>query len=72
MPNIVYSQHFIITSLVFVMAASGFAGLSIKDRRPRTSLNPSMIPTIPLLLISGTISLFALIHLVSLFKPGAY
>lgn len=66
MPNIVVSQPFIITGLVFLAAAGSFAGLAIKDRRPRESLDPSMIPTIPLMLIAGLVAMVAFVILVNL------
>jgi hypothetical protein len=66
MQNIIVSQQFIVTSLVFLVAACGFTGLAIKDRRPRESLNPSLIPTTPLLLLTAIAALLALVHLVNL------
>lgn len=67
MQNIIYSQSFIVTALVFVVAVGGGVGLAFYDRRPRESLNPPMLPTIPLLLISGLVALLALVHLVNMF-----
>ncbi len=66
MQNILYSQQFIITSLVFLAAVGGFTSLVLQDRRPRESLNPSLIPTTPLMLISAIAALLALVHLVNL------
>lgn len=66
MQNILVSQQFIMTSAVFLAAAISFAGLAIKDRRPRESLNPSLIPTTPLLLLTAIAALLALVHLVNL------
>jgi hypothetical protein len=73
MQNIIYSQQFIITSLVFATAVGSGIGLALYDRRPRESLTPPMLPTIPLLLISGLVALLALVHLVNLFgvKTGS-
>jgi hypothetical protein len=66
MQNLLSSQQFIITGAVFLAAAGGFAGLAINDRRPRESLNPSMVPTTPLMLLTGIAALLALVHLVNL------
>jgi amino acid transporter len=73
MQNIIYSQQFIVTALVFAAALGSGVGLALYDRRPRESLSPPMLPTIPLLLISGLIALLALVHLVNLFgvKTGS-
>jgi amino acid transporter len=66
MQNILSSQQFIVTTAVFLAAIGGFAGLAIMDRRPRESLEPSLIPTTPLMLITGMAALLALVHLVNL------
>ncbi len=66
MQNILVSQQFIMTSAVLLVAAISFAGLAMKDRRPRESLNPSLIPTTPLLLLTAITALLALVHLVNL------
>jgi amino acid transporter len=66
MQNILSSQQFIITSAAFLAAAGSFGWLAVKDRRPRESLNPSLIPTTPLMLISAIAALLALVHLVNL------
>jgi amino acid transporter len=66
MQNILFSQQFIMTSIVFLAAALSFAGVSIKDRRPRESLNTPLVPTTPILMITAIIALLALVHLVNL------
>jgi hypothetical protein len=63
MANILISQQFIMTGAVFLAAAASFAGLGWKDRRPRESLDPPLIPTTPLMLVAGIIALLALGHL---------
>jgi amino acid transporter len=67
-------SHKLIAVIVVFLAASGsFAGLAIKDRRPRESLDTPLIPTTPLLLLSGVVALVALVILVNLagahFRP---
>ena len=66
MQNILFYQQFIVTGTVLLAAVLSFAGVAIKDRRPRESLNPSLIPTTPLLMISAITALLALVHLVNL------
>lgn len=51
--------------LLASLAAAGL--LSWLENRPKTSLNPKLIPTTPLLLASGFIGLLALVHLVNIF-----
>ena len=63
MANIIASQQFIVTGAVFLAAAASFAGLGWKDRRPRESLDPPLIPTTPLMLLAGIVALLALGHL---------
>lgn len=70
MPNIVFSQPFIVTAVVFLTAVSSFAGLALKDRKPRESLQPSLVPTIPLMLLSGVVAMVALAILITVLKPG--
>jgi hypothetical protein len=53
-----------VTGAVFLAAAGSFAGLTIWDRRPRESLNPPLLPTIPMLFITGTVAFLALVLLV--------
>ena len=60
LPIVLMSQPFIVTSAVFLAAAGSFAGLAIKDRRPRESLDTPLIPTIPLMLLSGIVAMMAL------------
>jgi hypothetical protein len=62
----VISQPFMITAAILLAAIGSFAGLAIKDRRPRESLDPSMIPTIPLMLLAGLIAMVALVVLLNL------
>jgi amino acid transporter len=66
MQNILISQQFVVTAVVFLAAAGSFAGLAVRDRRPRESLEPSLIPTTPLMLVSAIAALLALVHLVNL------
>jgi hypothetical protein len=68
MPNIVFSQAFIIIGLVFLGAVGSFAGLAIKDRRPRESFDPSLIPTIPLMLLAGLVAMVAFVILLNLLR----
>jgi hypothetical protein len=64
--KIMFSQQVIITILVFLAAVGSAAWLAIHDRRPRESLTPSLLPTIPLMLVCGLIAILAVVHLVNL------
>ena len=68
LPIVLISQPFIVTSAVFLTAAASFAGLAIKDRRPRESLDTPLIPTIPLMLLSGIVAMMALAVMVGLLR----
>ncbi len=68
LPIVVISQPFIVTSAVFLAALGSFASLAIKDRRPRESLDTPMLPTIPLMLLSGIVAMMALAVLFGLLR----
>ena len=60
------TTQFVVTLIVFVVALLVVARMVILERRPRNHLNPSLIPTTPVMLASGFVALLALIHLVNL------
>jgi hypothetical protein len=60
------SGNFLIT-LAIALAAMTVVGVVIwREKQPRQSLNPSLVPATPLLLFSGTVALLAIVHLVNL------
>ena len=61
-----FTPQFILTALILVAALSAIVWMIILEKRPRTDLNPRLVPTTAILLISGFIALLALIHLVNL------
>ena len=61
-----FSTQFILTFFVFAAALAVIARMAVLEKRPRTNLNPSLIPTTPVMIASGFIALLALIHLVNL------
>ena len=66
MPNFSLSPEFIITFLLFAGAAGGVGGLAWLEKRPRTGLQPRLLPTTPLILIIGFVGIMALVHLLNL------
>ncbi len=62
-----YSHQLIITLLILATALGTITALAIKERRPRESLDPSLVPTMPLMLFSGLVAILALVHLINLF-----
>jgi amino acid transporter len=66
MQEILLSNQFITTFLVFLLAFGGIGGLVIYERKPRESLNPKMLPSTALMLVIGIVALLALVHLVNL------
>ena len=67
MPNSVQPYELWLTVAVLVVSIAVVGYLSWLERRPRTSLNPRMIPTTPVLMVFGFIALLALVHLVNLY-----
>lgn len=61
-----FSTHFILTVLVLLAAIAVVARMVIVEKRPRTNLNPRLIPTTPVIVVGGLVALLALIHLVNL------
>jgi 3-oxoacyl-(acyl-carrier-protein) synthase len=43
------------------------AGMILLERRPRTSLNPRLIPTTPVMLLGALVAILAIVHLVNLY-----
>ena len=66
MQDILLSTNFITTFCVFVACASAIVGLILYERKPRQSLNPKMLPSMPLLMVIGIVALLMLVHLVNL------
>ncbi len=66
MQEILLSTEFITTFIVFMMTVAAIAGLVMYERKPRESLNPSLLPTTALMLVIGIVGLLALVHLVNL------
>jgi hypothetical protein len=62
----VISQQFLVTGAVFLVAAGSFAGLTYKERKPRTSLDTPLLPTTPLLILSFSVALFSFMALMYL------
>ncbi|WP_119392003.1 hypothetical protein [Taklimakanibacter lacteus] len=60
------TPQFYLTAFVFLAALLVVARMVIIEKRPRTDLNPRLIPTTPVLIASGFVALLALIHLVNL------
>jgi hypothetical protein len=58
-----FSQQVIIAILALIATIGGGVGLAVYDRRPRKSLTPSLIPTTPLILLSGLLTILAIVHL---------
>ena len=56
----------LITLAVFIAAGAVIAYMSWLERQPRKSLEPRLLPTIPVVLVFGFIAILALVHLVNL------
>lgn len=60
------TAEFIVTFTVFILACSGLGWLLWLERKPRHSLAPRLLPTTPLLIISGMTAILALVHVINL------
>lgn len=60
------SANFLITLAVAVAALAVIGIIAWRERRPRHSLNPGLLPPMPVILFSGIVALLALVHLVNL------
>jgi hypothetical protein len=70
MKFLLHSQPFMLTLAVFFASVGSFVTLSLKDRKPRESLTPPLLPTIPLLLLSGGLAVGAFIVLMQGLKAS--
>jgi hypothetical protein len=61
-----FTTNFIVTVLILLAALGLVARMVIVEKRPRTSINPRLIPTTPVIVIGGFIAFLALIHLINL------
>jgi energy-converting hydrogenase Eha subunit A len=66
-PNPLENPEFIVTLAVMLAGAALVGAMAWAERRPRTSFNPSLIPTTPVMLVGLLITVFALVHLLNLF-----
>jgi len=57
-----FSTETIITAVAFVVGLALLTYAAIAERRPRTSLNPRLIPTTPLMFIGVVMVLLSLLH----------
>ncbi|CAN5489106.1 hypothetical protein BH10PSE7_BH10PSE7_16220 [soil metagenome] len=55
-----------ITLSVLAVASALVGTMIYLERRPRTDLNPRLVPTTPILLVSGFAVMLALIHVLNL------
>lgn len=60
------TTQFIVTAFVLAAALAVIARMVIIEKRPRSDLNPPLIPTTPVLIIGGFVALLALVHLLNL------
>ena len=60
------TPQFYLTAFVLAASLLVIARMIIIEKRPRTDLNPRLIPTTPVLIASGFVALLAFIHLVNL------
>ncbi len=64
--HLLTSPNFLITAAIAFGAITVVGLMSWRERRPRTDLTPSLLPSTPLILFGGIVALLALVHLVNL------
>lgn len=60
------TPQFLLTVFVLVAALAMVARMVVLEKRPRTNLNPRLVSTTSVLIVSGFIALLALVHLINL------
>ncbi|QIG46936.1 hypothetical protein G5V57_03735 [Nordella sp. HKS 07] len=60
------TTQFIVTALVLAGALAVIARMVIIEKRPRSDLNPRLLPTTPVMIICAFVALLALVHLVNM------
>jgi energy-converting hydrogenase Eha subunit A len=56
-----------LTAIIFATAAAIIFAMVRLEKRTRTDFQPSLIPTTPIMLVSGLVALLALVHLANLY-----
>jgi hypothetical protein len=69
--NIMFTIEFWVT-LAFLAGGAVFVGLMVwLEKRPKTRLQPHMLPTTLIMVLSALVALVAGFHLIDLVKPVA-
>ena len=55
-----------VTLGVLAASASTAGAMVLLEKRPRRDLNPRLIPTTPVLIVAGFVTVLAVVHLVNL------
>ena len=66
MPPDLDPLEFWTTAAIFLAAAAIVGFMAWLERWPRADFNPRLVPTTPILLVSGFVGLLALVHLLNL------
>lgn len=66
MNDLLHSSQFIVTAAIFAAALVVISILAWRERRPRETLNPPLLPSTPILLLAGIVAMLALVHLMNL------
>jgi energy-converting hydrogenase Eha subunit A len=65
--NYMFSNEITLTLSALSMGVAVVVLMIRLERRKRTNLQPSLIPTTPILLVGGTVAIMALVHLLNLY-----
>jgi energy-converting hydrogenase Eha subunit A len=58
--------NFLITLAIALVAMTVVGIVTWREKQPRQSLEPSLVPATPVILFSGIVALLAIVHLVNL------
>jgi hypothetical protein len=66
LPETLQNIEFLVTLAVAVASGGLVGGMAWLERRPRQTLQPSLVPTTPVMLIGMLVGILALVHLLNL------
>ncbi len=56
-----------ITAVIAAASVLTVAALAWREKRVRTSLDPSLLPSTPIMLFAGVVAILSIVHMLNLF-----
>ena len=60
------TPEFLVTFVIFLVGIAVVVWMALLERKPKESLSPRLLPTTPIMMAAGFVTLLALIHMVNL------